>query len=518
MKNTKWAITIILILLSQNLICQDRESLSISLEESIVKAIKDNLRVAVEVYNPDMADVAVQRAKEIFLPQFGLNYSNQRNENPSYWWLQGEETVINKQRNFGISVNQLIPTGANASLSLSNYRYKTNEAFQLINPRYGSTLQIEVTQPLLKNFGLNITRKEIIVAQNNLDISQNQFKTILIDMIYQTQETYWNLVYAIENYKVKQQSLELAKDLLNKTSKEVEFGKIAPIEILNAQAVVASREADMLQAEALIRKNEDQLKDLLNIAEGEEIAPVKIIPTDQPSFDRKAIVLDEASETALANRPDLIVQEKFIDNNELNLRVAKNQMLPGLDLSFSYWSPGISGDRILYQGDNPFTGIIVGKEKGSPSESLSDAFSFIYNNWSVSLTLSIPLSNFLSKADLIHSKMELEKSLLEMKTKKRQVLLETRDAVLDIETNAKRVEAYRIARELAEERLKAEEKKLSVGLTTNYFVLQYQEELANARSMEIKALIDYKLALAKLDKAQGTSLEDRNIKIAQFGN
>jgi outer membrane protein TolC len=198
--------------------------------------------------------------------------------------------------------------------------------------------------------------------------------------------------------------------------------------------------------------------------------------------------------------------------------VAKNQMLPGLDLSFSYWSPGISGDLILYQGDNPFTGVIVGKEKGSPSDSISDAFSFLYKNWSVSLTLSLPLSNFLSKADLIRSKMELEKSQVELKTKKRQVLLETRDAVLDIETNAKRVEAYRIARELAEERLKAEEKKLSVGLTTNYFVLQYQEELTNAKSNEIKALIDYKLALAKLDKAQGTSLDDRNIKITQFGN
>ncbi|MBN2245158.1 MAG: TolC family protein [Candidatus Aminicenantes bacterium] len=516
MKNAKWITAIILIAWVQPLIGQSGESLSLSLEESIIKAIKDNLQVAVEVYNPDMAGVSVQRAKEIFLPQFGLNYANQRNENPSYWWLQGEETVINKQRNFGVSVDQLIPTGGKASLSLSNYKYKTNEAFQLINPRYGSTLQLELTQPLLKNFGFNVTRREIIVAQNNLEISRNQFKTILLDTVYRTQETYWNLVYAIENYKVKQQSLELARDLLNKTSKEVEYGKIAPIEILNAQAVVASREADMLQAEALIRKSEDQLKDLLNIADGEEISPTKIIPTDKPAFDLENIILKEASAIALANRPDLKAREKNIETNELNVSVAKNQMLPGLDLSFSYWSPGISGDRILYQGDNPFTGIIVGKEAGSPSDSLSDAFSFIYNNWSVSLTLSLPLSNFVSKAELIRSKMELEKSFLELKSKKRQVLLETRDAVLDIDTNAKRVEAYRIARELAEERLNAEEKKLAVGLTTNYFVLQYQEELANARSMEIKALIDYKLALAKLDKAMGTSLENRNIKITQF--
>ena len=166
MKNIKWITAIILIALAQPLIGQEGESLSLSLEESIMKAIKDNLQLAVEVYNPDMADVTVQKAREIFLPQFGLNYANQRNENPSYWWLQGEETVINKQRNIGITIDQLIPTGGNAFLSLSNYKYKTNEAFQLINPRYGSTLQIEITQPLLKNFGLKVVR--IMITQSGL--------------------------------------------------------------------------------------------------------------------------------------------------------------------------------------------------------------------------------------------------------------------------------------------------------------------------------------------------------------
>jgi outer membrane protein TolC len=190
-------------------------------------------------------------------------------------------------------------------------------------------------------------------------------------------------------------------------------------------------------------------------------------------------------------------------------------MLPGLNLQFSYWSPGVSGDRILYQDDNPFLPVI-GKEKGSAGDSLRDALKLLYSNWSVGLTLSLPLSNFLTKADYARAKMEAEKSQLELENIRKQAYLEVKDAVREVETNAKRVEAYRVARELAGERLEAEVKKLDVGLTTNYFVLQYQEELANAKSMELKSLVDYNLAWAKLDRACGRSLEKRNIRISQF--
>jgi outer membrane protein TolC len=196
--------------------------------------------------------------------------------------------------------------------------------------------------------------------------------------------------------------------------------------------------------------------------------------------------------------------------------VAKNQMLPGLNLNLSYWSPGLSGDRILYLDDNPFLGVVVGQEKGSAGDSLRDSFKQLYNNWEVGLTLTLPLSTITTRANLVKARMELEKSLLEMEDNKKQALLEVRDAVRDIEAHAKRVEAYRTSRTLAEKRLKAEVKKLEVGLTTNYFVLQFQEELSNARSLEIRSLIDYNLAWAKLDKAMGTSLEKHSIRISDF--
>jgi len=494
---------------------QEDRALSFSLEDCIVKALKDNLNVAVEVYNPDLADASLTKAKEFFLPRLDLGFGNERTENPSYWWLEQADVVVRKYNDYSVSLVQQIPTGGNFTLGLTGYKSDTTAGFQIMNPTYGNTLRFNFTQPLLKGFGFNVSRREIIVARNNLDISVNQFQSVLMDTIYKVQEAYWNLVYSIEDYKVKQQSLQLARDLLAKNKKEVEVGKIAPIEILNAEAVVASREADILQAEALTRRNEDVLRDLLYLTEEGEMSTKRIVPLDKPSFIRKDISLDEALKEALEKRPELRMKKINIETNELNMGVAKNQMLPGLDLQLSYWSPGLSGDRIIYPDGDPFQAAI-GKEEGSATDSMRDAFKLLYDNWTIGLTLSIPLSNFTTRADYVRARMELEKSQLELENIEKQIFLDVKNAVRDIETNAKRVQAYRLARELAEERLEAEVKKLNVGLTTNYFVLQYQEGLERQRSLELKSLIDYNLAWARLEKAVGSSLEKRNIKISQF--
>jgi len=503
------------VLLAEPALSWGEEPLSLSLEECILRALQDNLQVAVEIYNPEIADVTLTRAREVFMPRFDLSYGNRRTEEPSYWWIQGAATVTGSYRDYSLSLIQQIPTGGNFSVSLSGDKSDTNQAFQLINPRYGSTLRFEFNQPLLKDFGFKVSRKEILIAQNNLEISQHRLKSVLLDTIYQVQEAYWNLVYTIQDHKVKQQSLKLAKDLLAKNQKEVEVGKLAPIEVLNAEAVVASREAEILQAEALIRANEDLLKNIINIAEEQQVPFRRIVPTDEPAFMKKEVTMDEALDRAYALRPDLEMKRTEIETNELNLSIAKNQMLPGLNFNLSYWSPGISGDRVIYLDNNPLTGIIVGTEEGSSTESLTDALKLTYNNWQASITLSIPLSNFLTKAELAKAKLELDKSQLELENVQKQILLEVKNAVRDIETSAKRVEAFGLARELAEKRLEAEVKKLEVGLTTNYFVLQFQEELATARSQEIRAVIDNNLAWAKLEKALGISLDKRNIKLPQ---
>jgi len=321
---------------------------------------------------------------------------------------------------------------------------------------------------------------------------------------------------ARENLKVKQQSLQLARDQLTKTRKEIEVGQQAAIEILNVQAAVSQREAEIVQAEASVRTAEDRLKVILNMASGPELSLVTIVPAEQPEFKPVKVDLGEALRTALMMRPDLQIDSLTIESKKIDYDFVRNQMLPQLDLNVSYWSPGISGDRLIYRDNNPWTGEVVGKIPGSLWDSFQDASRFLYNNWSVNFTLTIPLADYLGRSRLALAQTELAEAQAKQKAREQQVMLEVSEAVNNIETLAKSVEAYRVAREYAEKLLEAEIKKLAVGLTTSFFVLE-PGKTAPARSAEIKALVDYNLAQARLEKVLGTILENKKVSLSQVG-
>ncbi len=293
---------------------------------------------------------------------------------------------------------------------------------------------------------------------------------------------------------------------------------MAPIEIVSAKAQVASREADILAAETAVWNMEDRLKLIINLAaETQEADVMTIIPTEQTDFAPKDINLQEALTAALKNRPDLKAQRIRLDNYELNERYAKNQLLPGLTLQASYWSPGVSGDQLILDPTNPF-GPPLATIPGGRSDSLGDVFGFNFKNWSLGVTLDFPLKSIFSRAAHAQAKVDLEQALLRVKNQEQQIYTDLKIAVRDVDTNFKRINALKVARELAEKQLEAEEEKLKVGLTTNFVVLTYQSDLATARSNEIRAIIDYLLSLALLSRDMGVNLEDRNIRISQFLN
>jgi outer membrane protein TolC len=120
------------------------------------------------------------------------------------------------------------------------------------------------------------------------------------------------------------------------------------------------------------------------------------------------------------------------------------------------------------------------------------------------------------RANYAYAKLGLEQGQASLKNEEQQISLDVSNAVLNLETTAKAVDAYRVARELAEKQLEAEMKKLNVGMSTNYFVLQYQNDLATARSLELQALVNYNIALAQIAQVTGTTLEDRNISLTDY--
>ncbi len=490
---------------------QQAKPAALTLEDCVIQAVKRNLGVAVQVYTFRQADVAVSQAGEKFYPSLSFDYTGQNQNSASFSWIQSADILTTKSMVYSAGVSQTIPFGGNFSISLDADKYDSNTRFQTINPRYDGQLSFAYSQPLLKNFGWETSRKEILVARNSRDMAENDLKNTLLRTVYAVESAYWEYVYRIEALRVQRQSLGLAEALLDKSRKEIEIGTLAPKEILSSQAEVASIKADILQAEMMVKDSADQLRGLINQPFDKDLA--EIVPADTPGFTKREVNLDEALAVAMKNRPDLQSSALGIKNRELDYSYAKNQMLPQLDLRAQYWSPGLSGDRILFLDDNPLTGIVLGKVPGGASQALRDALGFKYNNWSIELSLTIPLSTVFSRAAQAAAKAGLDQQIVFMKQAEQTAFLEIRAAVRAVQTNFERVGARKAARELAEQKLEAEESKLKVGLSNNFFVLNYQRDLALAKTAELRAMIDYTLSLGQLDKAMGISLDKRNIRV-----
>jgi outer membrane protein TolC len=274
--------TLLIFVLATFLPAQQQESsINLSLEDCIVKAMKYNLGVAINVLTPENRQYALGVANEKFLPSLSLTFFLTDQQQASYSFLDAADTLITQQNQYGIDITQEIPFGGNFSLNLNTNKYDTNRTGVTINPSYRATLRLDYTQPLLRNFGYNISRREIIVAKNNLNSSEKDLQRSLQDTVYSVEEAYWGLVASIENLKVMQQSLKLAEDFLERQKRAVEVGTEAPIEILSARSEVATREADILGGEANVKNAEDNLKLILNLT------------VEDPNFEFSKIIGDQ---------------------------------------------------------------------------------------------------------------------------------------------------------------------------------------------------------------------------------
>jgi outer membrane protein TolC len=494
----------------------EEKTINLSLEDCIVMAMRNNLGVAIAVLNPEFGARGVSLAKEKFMPVFSFGYSRYDESQASYSWFNAEEEVDQVYSILSAEYRHLFATGGDLSVEFDTSKYDTNERAITINPSYRSQLKFNFRQPLLKDFGPKTARKEIIIAQHTLDIMRKDLEKTLQEIVYGVEEAFWNLVYASENLKIKEGSLKLAQDLLERNKKAVKAETMASVNVLNAQAQVASREADILKAEAEVKNAEDQLKLVINLAaENKEADVLQIIPQGTSPAEKKDMTLEEALAIALQNRPDLEALRIGIRTGEVNVGYARNQALPNLSFSASLWSPGVSGTSLIYPESDPF-GDPIGRIPGGRFDSLKDAFGFKYTNFSFGFTLDIPLSGLKSRAAYAQAKINLAQSSLELEKLKQEVLTKIKIALRETGMNYLRIQALKTARELAQKQLAAEEEKLRAGYSTTYFVLQYQSELSLQQSQELEATIEYDLSLARLSRELGTSLVENKIRIDEM--
>jgi outer membrane protein TolC len=416
-----------------------------------------------------------------------------------------------------LKLSQRLPLGGTVDFQLYNQKYETNRLTASVNPSLYSQARLTLTQPLLKNFGLTPTKREIYIATNNLKIAKHQLRDNIIALVYNVEEAYWNLVYAHQNLEATKMALKRANDLLRQNEIKVKVGSAAPIEILTAKAEVARNESLVIQAEKTIQTAEENLKRILNMSK----ESFTLIPSDKPEIKKITVDFNALLLEGLSNRPDIERAKLDLANYKIGVKYARNQMLPDLQLTATYYTTGQAGvffDYLKNPVDPDFNAETDFAEVGQRSiwGSLDDAFSNLYKNYNITLRLQIPLIFKKEKAELAQAKINLKRSLLNLKNVENTIHSEVREVIKELEANTKLVEADRIALELQGQRLRAEEKRLNVGLSTNFIVLDYQRQYADAETQALRSVIDYNMTLAKINRTLARTLKVYDIKFKDF--
>ena len=471
--------------------------LVLSLKESILLGLKNNLNIAIEGFNPGIRATDVTVAQAVFDPTAfaDVNFGKQKTQNRNV--LVGQLVEINEDLNFNVGLSQSLPTGGSYQLTFANDRNYNNAAFFSVvdtNTAYASDLSLTLVQPLLKNFGVDVNRTQIKIAKNEQEISVDRFRETTMDVITQVQEAYWELVFTLEDLTVAQRSLDLARELANLNRARVRAGVAAPVEVIQAETDIAAREAAVTVAEKSVRDAEDRLKVILNIPKKGEWGGA-ILPSDPARFSSVALDLPGAVAEALSKRPQYEVAKIGLSNRELTLRLARNQLLP--DLSFQ-GSVGVNGLSAL----DPSYGNALNK-LGTGD----------YYTYSAGFVLSVPLGNRAARAEFLKAQLEVGQARAALQDAELQITAQVREAVRRIEADAKLTQQTKAASTLAAEQLRIETKRLEAGVSTTFEVLRFQRELAVTQSAEVRTLSNYNKSLANFDRVRGVTLEKHRIQM-----
>src|SRR5512146_90980 len=476
---------------------------ALSLADAAIRALKSNLDINISRQTKDsrLADITVEQAK--FDPTLSVNGQYNRTVNPlnrpvfggTGNNLSGITTFDQRSESVTLDATTNLLTGGNVDLNYSPSRTNVNQDVAngfLFNPAWTGGLALTLTQPLLRNAGLDINKTFIRIAQNNATVEEHVFRDRVLTVLATVEQTYWEVVFANENLKVAEAALKAAQELLASNRAKAKAGVMSIVDVLQAEAAVASRVEQVLVAEKAIRDQEDQLRRLLNPGEEELRLDMRLTPTDQPVGALEPISLQEAIDIAIDQRPEIVQAKKNLETSEINTKFAKNQLLPTLS----------------FQGTMGMAGL--GKDYG---DSLSKNLSGDFYNYGAGLVLSYPLGNRSAWSTYSRRQIEGKNAEASLVSVRQQIIVGVREAVRRVQTDFKRIETTRSARIMAEKQLQAEQERLKVGLSTTRFVLDFQRDLATAQGNELRAIVDYNKSLSNLARHKATTLERYNLQL-----
>jgi outer membrane protein len=484
----------------------------LSLREAVAAALANNPGIAVERLGPEFARADVDRANGVFDPTFQASGTVNRSVVPASSVLQGAQVVREKDYIYALSVQKLLRSGATFTIAGTSTETNTNSRFYGLRPQYVPNVLFTLSQPLLKNFGIDLTVLLVRSAEANSSVAYYQYLSRAVALVRQVVEAYWGVVQAKENLKAEQDGLRLAETLVRENQARVRAGTLPPVAVKEAEADAASREGRVIAAENAVGIASDNLRLLLQRNPEGTFVPRPIEPTDSPEVRDVTVDEQEILVDAVERRPEVLQARYDIENRRILAKINRNNLLPGLNANTSYGLNGLSG-RGVPQTD-PQTGqTVVTPFTGDYGKSLERLKSDDFNSYSAGLSLTVPLGNTTAEAEYVQSQIDLRRGELSYRQLLANVTLEARKAIGDVRSNSKRITATRLARELAQENLDQQKKRYDVGLATTKDILDFQQRVTAARAAEIQALIDYNVSLAALRQAEGTLLAQFDVVV-----
>jgi outer membrane protein len=405
-----------------------------------------------------------------------------------------------------VDYGQRFSTGTEVQAGLNTTVDSTNIPLGFFNPFTTSSLNFQFTQPLLRNGWFAANRGPVIIARRNLQISQSTFAALVSDNILAAVTQYWAIVEAKGNLDVARSSMDAAEATYKRNKRQLELGALPPLDIYRSESQLASRRVQVIQSEYALKQTEDAFRVTIGADQDPYFQALDIQLTEkaEPEGELRTIDAATALQSALTKRPEFDAARAALARDETQLRVAKNHLLPQLDLTGSYSSTGLGGSGL--------------DQVGQPISSswLRQTFGFNYPVYNAQLTLNLPLKNRLAKAEMGTALVARRSDLYRERQFREQVTLDVSNAVHLLEQARLSIAAGKEALDLARKTLAAEQRKYELGSTTVFLVLEAQTEMAAAEQSLLQAEVGYRLAVATVDHATGEMLEPYHLQIAQL--
>jgi outer membrane protein TolC len=484
----------------------------LSADEAVRRALERNLDIQVQRLEPQLLDYQVAALWANYRPTLTSSLFTQGQTNLPADQLQGgvgasANQIINDTAQWNAGMQQNFRWGGgNAAINFNNTRLETTQSTALRNPSYTSFFQAQYTQPLLRNFRIDQTRSTLMIQTLQAQITDLNLRSTLTITEALVRNAYWDLVFAIDNVEAARRNLELSSKLVQDNKAKVEIGTMAPIDVVQAQAEEATRRQALVTAQATRRTNELALKRLIVSGTDDDLWTAIIEPTDRPETTPEPIDLEGAVRSALANRVDLMVAKRSLEQNEIGLKNLRNATLPALDLIGLYNLQGRGGTLIQREPGN-IGGGIIGTIPGGYFDALRSLGAWSAPTWSIRLNLAYPLGQSTQEANYARAKVQVTQTQAQVKQAELIIATEVTNAALNVQNNLEAVQASSVARELSEQRLQAAQSKFEVGMATNFEVVQAQRDLADSRSLELRNILNYRKAIVDFQRSQlaGTS-------------